>query len=44
MRLQNEEDSKHGADCGADLAHGPANRNEENVISVLHKVPTDGDL
>jgi hypothetical protein len=43
MRLQNEDDSKHGADCGADLAHGPANRNEEGVISVLHKMPADGD-
>jgi hypothetical protein len=44
VRLQNEDDSKHGADCGADLAHGPANRNEKGVISVLHKMPADGDL
>ena len=44
VRLQNEDDSEHDADCDADLAHGPANRNEENVISVLHKMPTDGDL
>jgi hypothetical protein len=45
VRLQNEDDSKHGADRGgADLAHGPANRNEQSVISVLHEVPTDGDL
>jgi hypothetical protein len=43
-RLQNEDDSKHGADCGADLAHAPANRNEEGVITVLHEMPTDGDL
>jgi hypothetical protein len=43
VRLQNEDDSKHGADCGADLAHGPANRNEEGVISVLHEMQTDGD-
>jgi hypothetical protein len=43
-RLQNEDDSKHGADCGADLAHGLANRNEKGVISVLQEMPTDGDL
>jgi len=35
-RLQNEDDSKHG---GAYLAHGPANRNEEGVIGVLHEMP-----
>jgi hypothetical protein len=44
VRLQYEDDSKHGADCGADLAHGPANRNEKSVISVLREMPTDGDL
>jgi hypothetical protein len=43
VRLQNEEDSKHGADCGADPAHGPANHNEKGVISVLHRMPTDAD-
>jgi hypothetical protein len=43
-RLQNEDDSKHGADCGVDLAHGLANRNEKAVISVLHKMPTNGHL
>jgi hypothetical protein len=44
MRLENEDDSKPGADCGAHLAQGPANRNEEGVISVLHEMPTDSDL
>jgi hypothetical protein len=49
VRLQNEDgskedDSKHGADCGADLAHGPANRNEKSVTSVLHEMRADGDL
>ena len=44
VRLQNEDDSKHGANCGADLAHGPANRNEKSVTSVLHEMRTDGDL
>jgi hypothetical protein len=43
VRLQNEDDSKHGADCGADLAHGPANRNEKSVTSVLHEMRADGD-
>jgi hypothetical protein len=38
MRLQNEDDSKHGAGCGTDLAHGLANRNEEGVVSVLHEM------
>jgi hypothetical protein len=38
-RLQNEDDSKHGADSGAYLAHGPANRNEEGVIGVLREMP-----
>ena len=36
-RLQNEDGTKHRADCGADLAHGIANRNEEGVVSVLHE-------
>ena len=45
VRLQNEDDSRHGADCGgADLAHGPANRNEKSVTSVLHEMPAEGDL
>jgi hypothetical protein len=44
VRLQNEDDSKHGADRGADLAHGPANRNEKSVTSVLHEMRADGDL
>jgi hypothetical protein len=35
VRLQNEDDSKHGSDWGAALAHGPANHNEKSVISVL---------
>jgi hypothetical protein len=43
VRLQNEDDSRHGADCGADLAHGPANRNEKSVTSVLHEIRADGD-
>ena len=43
VRLQNEDDSRHGADCGADLAHGPANRNEKGVISVLHKMSTHAE-
>ena len=43
-RLQSEDVSKHGDDCGADLAHRLANRNEEGVISVLDEMPTDGDL
>ena len=43
-RLQSEDDSNHGDDCGADLAHRLANRNEEGLISVLHEMPTDGDL
>jgi hypothetical protein len=38
-RLRNEDDSKHGADSGAYLAHEPANRNEEGVIGVLHEMP-----
>ena len=33
-----------GADRGADLAHGFANRIEEGVAGVLHEVPTVGDL
>ena len=32
------------ADGGADLAHGFANRVEEGVAGVFHKVPTIGDL
>ena len=44
LRLQNGDDSKHGADCGANLARGPANRNDEGVISALHQMPTDSDL
>ena len=33
-----------GADRGADLAHGFANRIKEGVAGVLHEVPTVGDL
>jgi hypothetical protein len=36
-RLQSEDGTKHCADCGADLAHGLANRNEEGVVSVPHE-------
>jgi hypothetical protein len=43
-RLRTEDDSKHGADCGADLTDGPANRNEDGLISVLYEGPTDGGL
>ena len=33
-----------GADRGADLAHGFANRVEEGVARVLHEMPTVSDL
>jgi hypothetical protein len=33
-----------GADRGADLAHGFANRIEKGVAGVLHEMPTVSDL